>query len=320
MKSSTQKGLYVKRVVVDVAIITVCRNGFKETCRLVESLRKHIKSVTYRIIVVDDCSVKNYANVLLKKYPFIKAVRTLSYKGFSAACNIAANVVDSRYILFLKNDTYIDCDSFRIWLDAVDSMHIGASSPLILNATDGRIEYAGSTELTRTRLHRVMYHRGRKVEEVSLSIQSVPYLDSVAMMVRRDVYFKLGGPSGIYRGGYEDLDWSNMLQTNKYTLLLVPDVRIYHGKLEQNAGELPNTIYNETLGRLLFIYRNRTGLYQVLAHLYALFFVFPQKGIRGCSLKTLKAVLRAICSYCKMSKEAKMDFTHYRFSYFLPSG
>ena len=36
-----------------VSFITVCYNGFKDTCELIESLQTHVHSVSYEIIVVD---------------------------------------------------------------------------------------------------------------------------------------------------------------------------------------------------------------------------------------------------------------------------
>ena len=40
----------------DISFITICYNGFKDTCELIESLHKKLKSVSYEIIVVDNAS------------------------------------------------------------------------------------------------------------------------------------------------------------------------------------------------------------------------------------------------------------------------
>ena len=37
----------------EISFITICYNGFKDTCELIESLHKKLKSVSYEIIVVD---------------------------------------------------------------------------------------------------------------------------------------------------------------------------------------------------------------------------------------------------------------------------
>lgn len=43
----------------DISFITICYNGFKDTCELIESLQEKLHSVTYEIIVVDNASHEN---------------------------------------------------------------------------------------------------------------------------------------------------------------------------------------------------------------------------------------------------------------------
>ncbi len=321
MKNSTQKELYIKHQVVDVAIVTVCRNGYKDTCRLIDSLQKYVKSVTYRIVVVDDCSVENEAKMLLKKYPNIKAIRTSESKGYASACNIGKNLVDSRYVLYIKNDTYVDDDILHPWLEAIaEAGTLVVSTPLILKATDERsIEFAGSSGLTKCLLSRKMYHVGKAVEDVELRTCSIPYLNNVAMMIHRDTFKEMGGPSKVYRDGYEDLDWSNLLVANGYKVLFVPSVRIYHGKMEEDCRSEQEAIYNKVLGRLLFIYRNRIGKTQSWAHIYTLCCVCPRLIRWRYFFSDWMTVYHAINTYYQMSEDDKMDSTHYRFSFFLPS-
>ena len=40
----------------EISFITICYNGFKDTCELIESLHKKLKSVSYEIIVVYNSS------------------------------------------------------------------------------------------------------------------------------------------------------------------------------------------------------------------------------------------------------------------------
>lgn len=321
MKSSTQKELYVRHQVVDVAIVTVCRYGFEETVRLIESFHKHIKSVTYRIVVVGDGPMANEVNRLLKKYPFIKVIRTLGDKGLVASYNIGANVVDSRYVLFIKNDVYVNDDIFSPWLDMLtERKEAAAFSPLVLGTSDGKfVEFAGSSLLTRYRLHRKIYHGEEVLSDTALELCHIPYLSNVAMMVRQDAFKELGGPSGVYKDGYEELDWSILLEANGYKLLLVPGMRVYHIPREKTEKEWQETVYNTVLGRLLFIYRNRMGLEQKIAFLYSFCFFFPKMLRWRRFLPDVKNMYLSVKAFWQMSEDDKMDSTHYRFSYFTPS-
>lgn len=40
----------------EISFITICYNGFKDTCELIESLQNKIHSIRYETIVVDNAS------------------------------------------------------------------------------------------------------------------------------------------------------------------------------------------------------------------------------------------------------------------------
>ena len=58
-----------------VSFITVCYNGFKDTCELIESLQTHVHSVSYEIIVVDNASRED------------EATNKELYSGYSHLCD-----------------------------------------------------------------------------------------------------------------------------------------------------------------------------------------------------------------------------------------
>ena len=39
-----------------LSIVTINFNGYKDTCELIDSIKRHIQSVSYEIIVVDNAS------------------------------------------------------------------------------------------------------------------------------------------------------------------------------------------------------------------------------------------------------------------------
>ena len=58
-----------------VSFITVCYNGFKDTCELIESLQTHVHSVSYEIIVVDNASREDEATRIKELYSDIVTLR-----------------------------------------------------------------------------------------------------------------------------------------------------------------------------------------------------------------------------------------------------
>ena len=66
----------------DISFITICYNGFKDTCELIESLHKKLKSVSYEIIVVDNASREDEAAKIHELYPTVISIRSNENGGF----------------------------------------------------------------------------------------------------------------------------------------------------------------------------------------------------------------------------------------------
>lgn len=67
-----------------ISFITICYNGFKDTCKLIESLLDKIHSISYEIIVVDNASRENEAEKIRALYPTVITIRSDVNKVFRA--------------------------------------------------------------------------------------------------------------------------------------------------------------------------------------------------------------------------------------------
>ena len=93
-----------------VSFITVCYNGFKDTCELIESLQTHVHSVSYEIIVVDNASREDEATKIKELYSDIVTLRSESNLGFSGGNNLGIRVAKGAYI-FLKHRSRLSEDT-----------------------------------------------------------------------------------------------------------------------------------------------------------------------------------------------------------------
>lgn len=94
-----------------VSIIILNYNGLKDTIECLKSLKK-ITYSNYEIIVVDNGSKGNDADILEEKYKnYIKVIKNKENLGFAEGNNVAIRKVikegKSDYILFLNNDTFV---------------------------------------------------------------------------------------------------------------------------------------------------------------------------------------------------------------------
>lgn len=115
-----------------VSFITICYNGFKDTCELIESLQNKIHSVSYEIIVVDNASREDEAVKIQALYPSVTTIHSDENKGFSGGNNLGMKAARGQYLFLINNDTYIESDGIAYLIERLESHpEIGAASPKI---------------------------------------------------------------------------------------------------------------------------------------------------------------------------------------------
>lgn len=253
-----------------ISFITICYNGFKDTCELIESLQDKIHSVSYEIIVVDNASRENEAAKIQKLYPSVVAIRSNENGGFSGGNNIGIRVAKGQYIFLINNDTYIESDNIACLIERLESHpKIGGVSPKIRFAFPPQhIQFAGFTPLTRFTLRNNMLGFDSPDDGSFNTPHSTPYLHGAAMMIKREVIDKVGLMPELFFLYYEELDWSTSMTRAGYELWYEPGCTVFH-KESQSTGQLSKLrTYYLTRNRLLYARRNLSGIERFVSVLY----------------------------------------------------
>lgn len=254
----------------DISFITICYNGFKDTCELIESLHDKIHSVTYEIIVVDNASHEDEAAKIRRLYPTVNAIRSNENGGFSGGNNIGIRAARGKYIFLINNDTYIESDHIDCLVERLESRpEIGGVSPKIRFAFPPQhIQFAGFTPLSHITLRNNMLGFGCPDDGSYDTPHPTPYLHGAAMMIKREVIEKAGLMPEIFFLYYEELDWSTRMTRAGYELWYDPRCTVFH-KESQSTGQLSKLrTYYLTRNRLLYARRNLTGAGRLFSVLY----------------------------------------------------
>lgn len=253
-----------------ISFITICYNGFKDTCELIESLQDKIHSVSYEIIVVDNASREDEAAKIQKLYPSVVAIRSNENGGFSGGNNIGIRVARGKYIFLINNDTYIESDNIACLIERLESHpKIGGVSPKIRFAFPPQhIQFAGFTPLTRLTLRNSMLGFDSPDDGSFDTPHPTSYLHGAAMMIKREVIDKVGLMPELFFLYYEELDWSTSMTRAGYELWYEPGCTVFH-KESQSTGQLSKLrTYYLTRNRLLYARRNLSGLERFVSVLY----------------------------------------------------
>lgn len=280
----------------DISFITICYNGFKDTCELIESLQNKISSVSYEIIVVDNASRENEAEKIKKIYPSVITIRSDLNRGFSGGNNIGIRVATGKYIFLINNDTYIESDNIDCLIERLESRpEIGGISPKIRFAFPPQhIQFAGFTPLSHITLRNSIVGFGCPDDGNYDIPHSTPYLHGAAMMIKREVIEKVGLMPEIFFLYYEELDWSTSITRAGYKLWYEPRCTVFH-KESQSTGQLSKLrTYYLTRNRILYARRNLTGFVRLVSILY-LSTVATGKNSLVFALKGRFALIGSIC-------------------------
>lgn len=318
LKKRTHKSWAPKPI--ELSIITVNYNGFADTCQMIESIRKYIKSVVYEIIVVDNASREDEAYLLRKKYPFIRTMRSRDNLGFAGGNNLGIHIAKGKYLFFLNNDTFIKEDQFRYLIETLETQeNAGGVCPMLRYADeDEQIQFAGFTPLTRYTLRNRSIGQGEYVSEEYLQLAETPYMHGAAMLVKRDILKRAGHMPSMYFLYYEELDWSLSIRNAGYRLFYDPRCTVYHKESRSTGMHSPLRVFYLTRNRFLFAYRNRRFTDRFICFLYLLLVVLPKDSLLYMlrfNFKLVAAALRGVIAYFSLNKKEKLDRYGFKYAY-----
>lgn len=264
-----------------LSFITVCYNGIADTCALIESIHKIIHSVSYEIIVVDNASQKDEATIIKAHYPTVITLRSQQNLGFSGGNNMGLEIAQGRYLFFINNDTYFESDGIQALIDRLESnLQIGAVSPKIRFAFPPQhIQFAGYTQLSSITMRNEPIGMGHPDDGSFETPHPSPYLHGAAMLIKREVIDRTGLMPDIYFLYYEELDWCTAMTRAGYTLWYEPHCTVFHKESQSTGQQSPLRTFYLTRNRLLYAWRNFTGMRCLLSILYQMTIVAGKNSL-----------------------------------------
>lgn len=291
----------------DVSVITVNYNGLADTCRMIESLRRHTRT-SYEIIVVDNASQQDEAAALRERYPGITVLQAPRNLGFAGGNNLGIRAARGRYFMLLNNDTLVEEEMLAPLCERLDNdPGLGAVCPKIRFAQDGQpIQFAGYTRLSAVTLRNRLIGFGEPDRGQYQQPHDTPYAHGAAMMVRREAVERAGEMPEMYFLYYEELDWSLRIREHGYRIGYEPRATVFHRESRSTGADSPLRTFYLTRNRLLFARRNRRGAQRWLSIAYQLGIALP-KSVAVSLLRgrpdLASAALRAAAGFFRLPRD-----------------
>jgi GT2 family glycosyltransferase len=212
---------------VEVSIVIPVFNQFRFTQACLASLQEHQGTERFEVIVVDDCSTDETAEVV-SRIPGVVYLRAEKNSGFIVSCNRGAEKARGKYIVFLNNDTLVRAGWLSALLDtfAEDSQAGVVGSKLIY--PDGRLQEAGGLIWQDAS----GWNFGKFDESAKPEynyLRETDYCSAAALMIPKELFHKVGGFDSRYAPAYyEDTDLCFKVRRDGYKVLYQPLSEIVH--------------------------------------------------------------------------------------------
>lgn len=210
-----------------VSVVVPVYNQYRFTLSCLHSVIKNTRDVPYEVILADDGSDDGTVDIGGRVGNLIVS-RTEGNTGFICNCNRAASLARGKYILFLNNDTVVGEDWLRPLTDLAGSdPRIGAVGSKLVYP-DGKLQEAGGIIWSDGTAY--SDGKGENPNDPEYNyVKEVDYVSGASLMVRRDLFERLGGFDERYVPAYcEDSDFCLSVRALGYSVLYQPLSAVVH--------------------------------------------------------------------------------------------
>ena len=228
-----------------VSVIVVNYDGADDTLACVESLRDvEVGEGGLEIVIVDNGSPADDAARIAAAVPDAHVVALKQNVGFAAGCNAGVARATGEYLAFLNNDARPHPD----WLGAALAplQHDGSIACVaskVLGWDGSTVDYVGAALSYYGHGFKVDF--GKSASAMENTATDVLFASGAAMVIRADVFRRVGGFDERYFMFFEDVDLGWRLWLLGYRVRYVPGSIAYHrhhatrGPLRGVARALP---------------------------------------------------------------------------------
>jgi GT2 family glycosyltransferase/spore maturation protein CgeB len=211
---------------VSIIIPVYDKVGYTRQC--LQALAANTVYANREVIVVDNGSTDGTKSFLATLGNQIKVLTNQTNLGFAKACNQGARAATGDYLVFLNNDTIPQPG----WLeelvkvaDADPQVAMVGSKLLFPNDT---IQHAGVLLHRKAKLPYHIYRSFPKDHPVVNWVREYPAVTAACVLIKRDIFFAVGGFGEEYFNCYEDIDLCLKIREKGYRIMYTPLSVLYH--------------------------------------------------------------------------------------------
>jgi GT2 family glycosyltransferase len=224
----------------ELSIICVNWNSLDYLADCIASIYEHTHRISFEVIVVDNASPEGGVETLKSQFPQIRIVRSDKNVGFAGANNLGFRQSAGRYVLLLNPDTKLIGPAINTLLERIKSLpDAGIVGCKLLNADL-------STSTSSIQKFPTILNQLLNVEFLRLTFPNFPLWDiaplfsenlnpvkvevipGACMMLKRDVFERVGLLTEDYFMYAEDIDLNYKVRRLGFSSYYIGEARIVH--------------------------------------------------------------------------------------------
>lgn len=266
-----------------IYVVVVNWNRCQDTLECLDSL-SHLTYPNFRLLVVDNGSNDGSVQAITQRFPTVELLTTPCNLGFSVGYNLGIRHAlgqGSDFVLVLNNDTVVDS---RLLDELVKyaSLDVGVLAPKIYYYHKPNCIWSVGGQRHPLTLEMTDKGTGQLDRGQWAQVQERDYLVGCALLIRCEVFERVGFFDERFFAYYEDMDFCLRTKQSGYRLLLVPQARVWHKVAATSGGSnSPAERYGMAKGSVLFFRKHVRGLRWLIVIPYRL----------GSAIKTILRLL-----------------------------
>lgn len=293
-------------ILPSIFVIILNWKGWQDTVECIESLlRNDYKN--FRVVVIDNHSEDESYEKLLewcRGRDRASVFQTKANLGFAGGNNVGIKYAlenNAEYILLLNNDTVVTDNFLSSLTKTAKEEDPGIMGGKILYHSDDRIWYLGGKM---SWLRGGAYHpgKGRTDRKIAKKPFEVDFITGCMMLIKRDVFEKIGFLDESYFLYNEDADYCMKAFKAGIKMSVNPNSVIYHKERSTDGGWKPYHIYYLIRNKLIFMNRyvpNQVILWTFYSVIGLIGLTLSLKWFFQNRFDLISAYLKAISDYSK---------------------
>ncbi len=237
-----------------VYIVIINYNNYEDTIECINSLRE-ISYKNYKIVVVDNNSANQSVDILNNAFLDVEIVQAGKNLGFAGGCNIGINLAlenRAEYVLLINNDTVVDKDFLAEMISSFKNNNsVGIVGGKIYNYYNKNLIDSAGGYVDFFRFVTVNYSVSQEIPRCE---QEADYISGCLMLIKTEIFHKVGVLPEEYFMYYEDTDFCVKVKESGYKILCNSRAIIYHKISKSSGGESSSfAIKYNVRNRLIFM-------------------------------------------------------------------